>query len=37
MVSAMVVLLTAVPDVPLMVTVETPAAAELAAVKVNVL
>ncbi len=37
MVSAMVALLTAVPDVPVMVTVETPAAAELAEVKVNVL
>jgi len=37
MVSAMVALLTAVPDVPLMVTVKTPGAAELAEVKVNVL
>ena len=37
MVSAMVALLTAVPDVPLTVTVETPTAAELAEVKVNVL
>ena len=37
MVSAMVALPTAVPDVPVMVTVETPAAAELAELKVNVL
>jgi hypothetical protein len=37
MVSAMLALLTAVPDVPLMVTVETPAAAELDEVKVKVL